>query len=168
MVQLVRRDYPRIRHHAAIKYAPENIMAFRTARMHNYSVGGLCFASDQALASRSELSIVMSDYHLDRFGPASFRFYRARVQWIHPMVKTGRDGFAVGAQFIGHGHYLPDYDDDTQLHMCDLCASLTPNDQINCATADICLCPHCAAQMKHLPEGSVRKCLERFFAGNVV
>ncbi|KJS33342.1 MAG: hypothetical protein VR64_00575 [Desulfatitalea sp. BRH_c12] len=166
MSRFIQRDYPRIIHQAAIKYVPKNNMELRPAFMQNYSITGLCFASDQALDLDSEICIVMEDYHPECFGPECFRSYRARIRWHHPLIR--REGFATGAQFVARSHDLLAYDDDITRCACDLCGSLAPADQMAHTCADTCLCPYCNAHIDHLPEGKIRRCLERFLTGNVV
>jgi hypothetical protein len=165
---LVQRTYPRIHLEAAIQCTPSNCREFRSTRSLNFSAGGLCYKTDQKLEPAEEVCIVMDNYAPGRFGPEGYRSYLAQICWIQPLFAPREDIFAAGARIIARSHEVLINATNEPQHLCDLCGALMPANLLQITDGNAHLCKHCYRHFLSIPEGKVRRCVDRFLMGNVV
>lgn len=168
MSNLVQRTYPRIVMETPIQYSHLNSGDFRSTRSLNFSVGGLCYQTDQQLAPLAEVCIVMDNYAPGRFGPEGYRSYLARICWTQPLSALHKGILAAGAQIIARSHELLTGAITEPRHICDLCGALKPASRLQSTDGGTQLCEHCYKHFSAMPQGKISQCVNRFLTGNVV
>lgn len=165
---IVQRTYPRVPLEAAIQYTPTNSNDFRSTRSFNFSAGGLCYQTVQRLEPTDEVCIVMDNYAPGRFGPEGYRSYLAQICWIQPLSTPREEVFAAGARIIARSHEVLINETKEPHHLCDLCGVLMPAGLLRSTDGNAHLCEHCYRHFLSIPQGKVRRCVDRFLMGNVV
>lgn len=169
MSQLTQRAYPRTAFNAPIQYTVLNSNKFHSTQMINYSAGGICYEADEQLDPEEQVCIVMKNYTPGQFGPEGFRSYLTRISWIQPdYSNTGNNHFIAGAKIVARSHEVLTADAERPQQICDLCGALMPVCQLHCTESKAQLCGQCCKHLDSIPQGKIRKCLERFMVGNVI
>lgn len=168
MSNITPRSHPRVNHEAPIQFALLNSHQFRSTRMFNYSDGGLCYETDQPLALKEKVCIVMENYQPGQTGPEGFRSYLTQVRWTELISKNGVERYAAGAQWIFRSHDILATEAQLPHHICDLCGSRLPVHKLEQTTQGTQLCQACSEHFHNIPAGKIRQCVERFLLGNVI
>ncbi len=171
MTQVIQRSFPRIYFQAPIQYGVANGVEsadYHQSKTLNYSAGGFCYETGQQLMPEEEVCIIMSNYSPGRNGPEGYRSYLTRIRWVHPVSKKSVERFVAGARIIARSHEVLDAISEAQRHNCDLCGALVSVCLMQCTDENAQLCEQCHKHFEALPQGKIRRCLERFMTGNVV
>lgn len=169
MSQIRQRSYPRTAFKAPIQYTVLDSNQSHSTQMINYSAGGMCYETDEQLEPESQVCIVMKNYAPGQYGPEGYRSYLTRISWIQPHhSRTGNSHFLAGAKIVARSHEVLTADADKPQQICDLCGALMPVCQLRYTDAKAQLCEPCSKHFHSIPQGKIRKCLERFMVGNVI
>ena len=95
-----KRAYKRYEHHAPIFFEYVNTESGYDAEMCNHSMGGMCFESDYALPTGTEIYIKMKNFSPDSSGPESRAGYRAEVRWCLELKGKGSRNFIIGVNYF--------------------------------------------------------------------
>lgn len=94
-----KRQYERHEHRAPIIYAHQDSDIFFDADMCNYSSGGMCFKTVQAVQKGSEIYIMMEDFAPDDIGAEIYDGKLAEVRWCRSVSRPKPDCFLVGVRY---------------------------------------------------------------------
>ncbi len=168
MPNFIQRAYPRKALQTPIRYMVSDSSQFRSTRTINFSMGGLCFETDQKLAPETEVCVVMDNYAPGISGPERYRSYLTRVRWNQPHSVPSKDIFFAGTQIMACSHDVFISSGEEPCHICDLCGAVMQECLIECTEENAQLCGPCHRHYRTIPEGQISKCVERFLIGNVV
>lgn len=168
MSKFIQRAYPRTLYQVPIQYAASNSNQFHSARMINYSAGGICYETDQQMELDTEITVVMDNYSPDQAGPQGYRSYLTRIRWIQQLSEQLSSHFATGSQIIARSHEVLTGVVGEPRYNCDLCGALMQISRLQCTHGNAHLCEPCHKHFKSIPSGKLRDSVERFLVGNVV
>lgn len=151
-----------------IQYALLNSDQFHPAKTYDFSVGGLCYETNEPLKPGTDVCIVMENYTPGISGPEGFRSYVASIRWTHLLSKNGTERYAAGARFITCSHDLITAENQLPHHLCDLCGAMMPLNKLEMTALGAQLCANCMKHLTGIPSVKIRRCVERFLVGNVI
>lgn len=168
METTIRREFPRAQYDAPIRYSFVNTEESFNSCMSNYSEGGLCYESNQLVAPKSDVLILMDNYAPGRSGPEGYRSYGAKVRWIKKISQGESNRYATGVQFLVRSHDTLTCAQIDRSAVCDLCGIHVLPSSIETTSTYIQLCAKCSKHYHNLPSGKVKESIERFLIGNVI
>ena len=161
-----RRAFRRSHYEAPIKYLNGDPDYYYKCRMFNFSEGGLYFEPLHSFAPEAQVTIVMDNHSPGSYGPEAYRSYLGSVRWCQELSHADPQRFAIGVEFLEKSHSIRGLDVDEHDYTCDLCGKLTSAASICRLDGSACLCPQCFKHWERIPEGLVKKSIERFLDGN--
>jgi hypothetical protein len=168
MTTLIPRAYQRLASKAPFQYAPLDSSQFQPTRACDFSAGGVCFESHEALKPGTDICIVMEAYQPEIDGLEAFRSYVASIRWTHLLSKNGSERYLVGSRFVARSHEVITNENQLPRQLCDLCGSRLPLNKLETTPGGAHLCRYCQKHYNKLPNGKIRQSIERYLIGNVV
>jgi hypothetical protein len=94
-----RRVFERFDNDASIIYAYHNTDRFFQAMMCNFSKGGMCFKTPEAVDTGSDIYIMMEDYAPDTIQAELYEGYFAEVRWCCQLPDPEVPEYKVGVKY---------------------------------------------------------------------
>ncbi len=159
----VKRIGERSSYESPIVWADFNTENYYQGKIRNSSHGGMCFQTNLAAKTETNIRIKPLNYLPDTAGPEAFRFYEAKVKWCRDLSGAKAPLYGVGVQYLVKSQNIegPDYP-------CSLCGDIIPYGKIHRVEEFVYLCLPCFKHYQSLPEGMIKKGVMDFLIGNVI
>jgi hypothetical protein len=148
---------------SSIMWADFNTDSYNWGKTCNCSHGGMCFETDCAAKTETDIRIKTLNYLPNTSGPEAYRVYEAKVKWCRGLAAADAPRYGVGVQYLIKCQHIegPDYP-------CSLCGDIIPYGKIHCVDRFVYLCSSCFKHYQSLPDGMTKKCVMDFLIGNVI
>jgi len=163
MSKHVKRAGKRSGYEAPIMWADFNTENYYRAKTCNCGHGGMCFETDYAPKTTTNILIKTLNYLPDTNGPEAYRFYEAKVKWCRDLATKDASRYGVGVQYLVKSQNIegPDYP-------CVLCGEIIPYAKIHSVEEFMYFCSHCFNHYTSLPDGMIKNSIKNFLIGNVI
>ena len=163
MSGFLKRAGERSCHESPIIWADFNTENYYPGKTCNCSHGGMCFETDCAAKTETNIRIKTLNYSPNANGPEAYRIYEAKVKWCRDLPYEDKRRYGVGVQYLIKSQNIegPDYP-------CSLCGDIISYGKINCVEEFVYLCSPCFKHYQSLPEGMPKKGIMDFLIGNVI
>ena len=163
-----KRYFPRQIYKIPITYNGPIISHDFVSSIQNYSRTGMCFESEKPLEPGSEVGIKVENYSPGSYGPEAYKFYVVRVKWSGEFDGIIPGCFFAGAEVLRKSSEVFNWLLFQQTHYsCDFCGTLVSAVDVY-QTEDAFFCSSCNIRYESIPEGIIKKSLNRFLIGNVI
>jgi hypothetical protein len=164
----IQRTHPRNDYLAPIKYSSDISGGYEDARIYNYSKDGFGIEPRERTDPGRQIYILTSNYSPGTNGPEAFKRYLARIQWCRENEDQSDFPFRAGVQILSMSHDLIEGNDCPMKSNCDLCGRPTESGKIMHTKGSADLCPNCYDHFMKIPNGLLKRSIERFIIGNVI
>ena len=146
-----------------IIWADFNTENYCRGKTCNCSHSGMCFETDCAAKTDTNIRIKILNYLPNTNGPEAFRLYEAKVKWCQDLPVKDAPRYGIGVQYLVKSQNIegPDY-------QCSLCGDIIAYGEIQRIEEFVYLCGPCFKHYQSLPDGVLKKNVMDFLIGNVI
>lgn len=94
-----RREHERHPHNGWIQYSSDSKSNYQTAKISNYSAGGMMVESDKPVLTGTDIHIKVIDNPPEAFQNTPDKIHKAKVKWCTENSHKGDSGYSIGVQF---------------------------------------------------------------------
>jgi hypothetical protein len=134
----------------------------------NCSRTGMYFEPQAIVIPDENIHIHMSTYSPSASEPECYRYYLAQAVWCRSIPDDTAPRYGCGARLLKRGRRADGTHAEAICYICDNCGLPTLCQDLRRTEDDLCLCASCEGFLEELPEGRLKRSVNRFLLGNVV
>lgn len=164
-----KRACHRNKHETPVLYEKIDEEQFFESKILNFSREGLCLLSHHCLDIGDFININIVNHIPGVYGPEQYYSFLGETRWCKPIHhKNNNTSYSAGIQILAKNREMPNKHLGGEKYSCNLCGDFALPRHVTQIINCVYLCPFCCSHFKSLPQGSIKRSIERYLTGNVL